>query len=104
MGVPVCKRLKCANINKCAIQGEITCVVSFLRGLEDNALICTVTDNYIMAAVKNPNICLATKSCLYEILRTKKISFRGKSVEGLHILTNCIILLGILNRMLRDIL
>lgn len=55
------KRLKSAHTNKCAILGKRTCVVSFFRGCEDKALICTVTENCILAALKPEEHLLSNK-------------------------------------------
>lgn len=50
MGVPVCKRLKCAHVNsKRALLVSRTCVANLLRACKDHALICTVTGNNILA-------------------------------------------------------
>lgn len=50
MGVPVCKRLKCAHINnKRALLVKKTCVANLLRAYKDHTLICTVTGNNILA-------------------------------------------------------
>lgn len=62
MGVPVCKRLKCAHVNKRAVLVKRTCVVNLLKTSKDHVLICTVTENNILTNLKHQNNHLTVKS------------------------------------------
>lgn len=55
MGVPVCKRFKCAHVNKRAVLVKRACVANLLKTGKDHVLICTVTENNILTDLKHQN-------------------------------------------------